>query len=147
MQSRKYSYYFHKIKVGFRLRCPHCELGKMFKGLFQIEETCPYCGVRFERSSGDGIGGVYINVAIAELTSVGGFFLMDALFHPSLVFQLVFWGAYILLFTVFFFRHGKGLWVGVNYLLGGVYADPDYMREYIAPRQPVPKTKSKQENE
>lgn len=135
MRSRKFSYFFHKIRVGAALRCPNCERGRMFKGLFRTEKLCPYCGVRFDRSPGDSIGGVYINVAIAELTSVGGFFLLEALLHPPLIVQFAIWITYILLFTIFFYRHGKGIWIGVNYLLGGIHVDQDYEREYFAPRQ------------
>jgi uncharacterized protein (DUF983 family) len=118
----------------------------MFTGLFHMVKTCPYCGARFERASGDSIGGVYINVALAEFTSMTGFFLSNALFHPPLLLELAFWVTYVLVFCALFYRHGKGLWVGVNYLLGGVYPDPDYEREYIAPKQ-VLATKKPQRNE
>lgn len=135
MQSRKFSYYIHKLRIAAALSCPNCERGKLFKGMFRAEKVCPYCGVRFDRSPGDGVGSVYINVAIAELTSVAGYFLLDFLFHPPLVVQLIIWVSYILLFTLFFYRHGKGLWTGLNYLMGGIYADMDCDREYTAPVQ------------
>jgi len=137
MRSRKFSYIGHKLKVGFTLRCPNCEQGKMFHGLFKMDPVCPYCQSRFERRSGDAVGGVYISVALAELTSVGGFFLVHGLFHPPIMLQLLIWVPYILLFVVLFYRHARGLWTGILFVTGAVYPDPDYERDYIAPNQVV----------
>jgi uncharacterized protein (DUF983 family) len=137
MRSRKFSYIGHKLKVGLTLRCPNCEQGKLFHGLFKMVAVCPYCQSRFERGSGDAVGGVYINVALAELTSVGGFFVVQRLFHPPIMVQLLIWVPYILLFVVFFYRHARGLWTGVLFITGAVYPDPDYERDYIAPNQVV----------
>jgi uncharacterized protein (DUF983 family) len=119
----KIFYYLRKLIVGMLLRCPNCEVGKMFSGLFTIRETCPHCGARFERLQGESIGGTLINLCFAELLSIGGFFVSEALFHPPLIFQLVFWITFNILFTVFFYRHARGMWVAVAYLSGGVYPD------------------------
>lgn len=136
MRSRKFAYALHKLKVSARLRCPECEQGRLFERCFRVfrmKKTCDYCKVRFERTSGDAIGGVYINVALAELTAMGGFFAVHALFAPPIMLQLFFWVPYVLAFCVLGYKPARGLWIGVMYLTGGIYADPDYQREYIAP--------------
>jgi len=120
----------HKLLVGLFLRCPNCEQGRMFSGLFTIRDTCPVCGARFERQQGESIGGTPINLSFAELLSIGGFFISEALFHPPLAFQLVFWVSFNVLFVVFFYRHARGMWVSIAYLSGGVYADPDYESDW-----------------
>jgi hypothetical protein len=51
--------------------------------------------------------------------------------------QLFIWVPYILAFTVLFYRRARGLWVGVMFMTGGVYPDPDYEREYFAPHAPM----------
>ena len=56
---------------------------------------------------------------------VGGFIVSEALFHPPLAFQLIFWVAFNILFVVFFYRHARGIWIAFVYLSGHVYADPD----------------------
>lgn len=122
-----------KLGVGLRLRCPVCEQGRMFTGLFRLHPTCPYCLSRYERGSGDAIGGVYINVALAEITALMGFFTVHTLFSPPIYAQLFIWVPYILVFVLLFYRHARGLWIGVLFLTGAVYPDPDYTREYIAP--------------
>jgi uncharacterized protein (DUF983 family) len=119
----KLRHYIHKLLVGLFLRCPNCEQGRMFTGLFSIRETCPVCSVRFERLQGESVGGTLVNLVFAELLSVGGFIISEALFHPPLAFQLIFWVAFNILFVVFFYRHARGMWVSIAYLSGGVYPD------------------------
>jgi uncharacterized protein (DUF983 family) len=133
MRSRNARYVFHKLGVGLRLRCPNCELGRMFSGLFHMHPTCPYCNARYERGSGDAVGGVYINVALAELTALIGFFAVHEIFDPPILYQVFIWIPYIILFTIFFYRHARGMWVSILFLTGAVYPDPDYTREYVAP--------------
>jgi uncharacterized protein (DUF983 family) len=119
----KLLYAARKLLIGALLRCPNCERGHMFTGLFAIRPTCPVCRARFERRSGESIGGTVLNLVFAELLSVAGYFISEALFHPPLAFQLVFWIAFNILFIVFFYRHARGMWVSVAYLSGGVYPD------------------------
>lgn len=122
-QSKGLFYTIHKLLVGLLLRCPSCEQGRVFRGLFKMEATCSLCGVRYERQDGESIGGMIFNLGLAEVLSVGGYFVSEALFHPSLAIQLIFWGTFNVLFVVLFYRHSRSLWVSLNYLAGGVYAD------------------------
>lgn len=113
----------HKLWLGLRLRCPVCEQGHMFSGLFTLNETCPHCGARFERLSGESIGGTLINLCVAELLSVGGFIITELAFDPPLAFQLIFWVLFNIIFIFLFYRHARGIWISMAYLAGGVYSD------------------------
>ncbi|MBN8619674.1 MAG: DUF983 domain-containing protein [Anaerolineae bacterium] len=121
----KWLHVLHKLWVGLRLRCPNCEQGGMFHGLFKMEPTCPHCGVRFERQSGESIGGTLVNLVLAEMFSMGGFIITQVLFQPSWIFQLIFWVSFNILFVILFYRHARSLWVALVYLAGGVYVDPE----------------------
>jgi len=129
----KIFYTLHKLLVGLRLRCPNCERGHMFHGLFTMDETCPYCGVRYERREGESIGGTMINLACAEVLSMGGYIVTQALFAPPLAFQLTFWVAFNIIFIVLFYRHARGIWASLSFLSGGVYADADTEKEFTGP--------------
>lgn len=118
-------YYLRTLLLGLSLRCPNCGKGKMFHGLFKMEPTCPYCHVRYERLSGESIGGMFINLGLAELLSIGGFFFTQFIFHPPLAFQLIFWTTFNILFVLLFYRHSRALWIAISYLTNGVYADPN----------------------
>ncbi|MBA3872683.1 MAG: DUF983 domain-containing protein [Anaerolineae bacterium] len=123
-------YTVHKLFVGLRLRCPNCEQGHMFHGLFAMDETCPYCGVRYERREGESIGGTMINLVCAEVLSMGGYIITQALFAPSLAFQLTFWVTFNIVFILLFYRHARGIWASLSFLSGNVYPDPDTQKEF-----------------
>ncbi len=117
------SHWLWKLWIGMRLRCPNCERGKMFSGLFRMEPVCSHCGARYERAQGESIGGTLINLVAAEMLSMGGFIITQVLFSPPMLFQLVFWVSFNLIFIVLFYRHARSMWVSVAYLTGGVYPD------------------------
>lgn len=133
MRSQNTRFILHKLKVGLRRRCPECEQGALFKSHFAMHATCAYCQVRFARHSGDTIGGVYINVALAELTAFLGFYILHTLTGIPIIHQLLIWIPYVVIFTLAFYPLARGLWIAVTYLTGGIYADSDYTREYVAP--------------
>jgi len=114
----------HKLRVGATLRCPNCEASRMFTGLFQMRETCLVCSVRFERSSGESLGGMMLNLVVVELLTVGGFFLSYFLLRPADMTPLIaFWLAFDVLLVLAFYRPARGLWVAVAYLTGGLTVD------------------------
>lgn len=116
------------LLTGFTLRCPNCGRGQLFPGrlnLFRMEKTCPNCGVRFERSDGEALGGMMVNLVIAEILAIAGFFISETAFHPPLLTQILVWGGFNILFCVFFYRHARGVWVSIAFLTGGVYKDAE----------------------
>ena len=125
METSNLAHTIHKLWVGLRLRCPNCERGPLFSGFFTMHPTCANCHVRFERSSGESLGGVMINLVLVELVTIGGYFLSEALFHPPLLFQIIFWVTFNILLVLACYRPARGVWVSVAYLTGGVYRDPE----------------------
>ena len=123
------SYVIRKLWVGLRLRCPNCEQGHMFHGLFAMDEKCPHCGARYERLSGESLGGMMINLCTAEVVSMGGYIISQALFAPPLAFQLTFWVAFNIIFILLFYRHARGIWVSTAFLSGSVYPDSEMRQE------------------
>ena len=115
----------HKLRVGASLRCPNCEQGPLFSGFFKMHDTCPVCHVRFERSSGESLGGMMVNLVVAELLTVGGFFLSYILLgSPSNMTPLIiFWLAFDVLFVLGFYRPARGMWVAVTHLTSGLKRD------------------------
>lgn len=134
MRTWSLSQVVHKLWVGTALRCPNCEQGRMFTGLLAMNKQCSVCGVRFERQSGESVGGMYINLGLAELTAIPGFFLIDALFHPPFVPHLLFWLVYTLVFCLLFYRHARGMWVSISYLTGSVKTDEAHEQEKASKR-------------
>lgn len=132
----QWNYYAHKLWVGLNLRCPNCEQGGISDGLLKMRELCPVCGVRFERQSGESVGGMYFNLGIAEMLTIGGFFVVHLLFAPPLVPHLIFWIVFNLGFVLWFYRRARALWIAISYLTGGVQTDDEYQQAHPE-NQPV----------
>jgi hypothetical protein len=48
------------------LRCPECRTGKVFANWFlKMNQTCPSCGLKFEREPGYFLGAMYFSYALA----------------------------------------------------------------------------------
>src|SRR5437899_10038697 len=63
-----------------RLRCPRCFDGKVFRGSFQMNETCPVCGMRFEREQGYFLGAMYASYFLGGGFLTVFYFTLSALF-------------------------------------------------------------------
>src|SRR4051812_12101564 len=47
------------------LRCPTCRQGRLFSGMFQMNDPCPVCGRIFQREEGYFLGAMYFSYALA----------------------------------------------------------------------------------
>jgi uncharacterized protein (DUF983 family) len=103
---------------GLRLRCPQCRRGRMFAVRFTMHQSCPLCGLLFERSSGEITGGMGINAFVSETVVfiVGaalGWFTAVPL-GPLLGGLTLF----AIAFPIAFYRPSRGLWASILYLTG-----------------------------
>lgn len=61
---------------GLRLRCPRCGKGLLFAGWNHLHETCPVCGLEFERRVGDTWFFMYMTTAGLTGSLVVAMFLL-----------------------------------------------------------------------
>src|SRR5262245_17317767 len=54
-----------RLKVIAAGLCPRCRGGRIFRGRLAMNETCPACGLRFERESGYFTGAMYVSYILA----------------------------------------------------------------------------------
>lgn len=102
--------------AGIRLKCPRCGGGPVFFGFFKMHPECPRCHLRFEREQGFFVGAIYLNYGATVAIAVPGFFILDYLTAITLFQQLLWWGAFALLFPLFFFRYSRSLWLSLVYM-------------------------------
>jgi uncharacterized protein (DUF983 family) len=115
------------------LRCPACGYGDLFARGLRLNDTCPYCQSRFERTPGESLGAIYLTGVLTLVALIVGFVILDVLLDADASLFVAFWIICVLVFNLFFYRTARALWIAVSYLNGGVYPDPDYEREYYAP--------------
>lgn len=104
------------------LICPACQRGRMFRSAFRMNIRCPVCQVIFERDSGEITGGMAINVTLTMLIAIIGAAIAFSTDIPVVPLLLVL-SAIIIMFPLWFYRHARGLWVGIIYLTGSMFED------------------------
>lgn len=100
---------------SFRLRCPRCGVGRLFRGPFKMLHNCSECHFRFEREQGYFIGAIYLNYSATVLIAVTGYFVLHNVLGLSLPVQLTLWGTFSTLFPLWSFRYSKSLWLAIDH--------------------------------
>ena len=114
MQERSLSKAF---TTAFRLRCPRCGQGPLFRGAFAMHRDCAVCHLVFEREPGYFVGAIYINYAATAAVAIAGFLTLDAWTPLSVTSQVVLWCIFGVTFPLFFFRYSKSLWLAFDHLV------------------------------
>lgn len=105
------------------LICPACQRGHMFRSRFRMNVRCPVCGVIFERDGGEITGGMAINSLVTCTIVFIGSGLAAIFTQISLLLLFLGIGLFALVFSVWFYRYARGLWVGIIYLTGSMFED------------------------
>ena len=116
------------VDATFLGRCPECRDASMFRNLYALHETCPNCGVRFERDTGSWLGALVMTYGAAVVVLV----LLSLVLIPRYGlfegFGLTLAGAAVVTVLVIY-RPAKGWWVWWMWAAGFVYRDGERSRD------------------
>lgn len=96
---------------AWRLRCPVCKEGKVFKGWFGMLERCPVCHVRLEREEGYFLGSIYFNYGTTALWTMGMYIFFRFLIGIPDRYLIPCLAAFTILFPLYFFRYARASWM------------------------------------
>jgi len=99
-------------------RCPRCHKGRMFRGMFAMNDPCPVCGLLYQREEGYFLGAMYVSYALGGVLVAIAFFTASAFWpevHP-LVLCLWLFAGYIPLMPVLF-RYSRVIYMHLDYLV------------------------------
>jgi uncharacterized protein (DUF983 family) len=105
------------IGSAARLKCPRCGVGGLYRRPFSMHDSCPHCGLKFEREQGYFVGAIYVNYAATVAIAVPGFFILDAFTSITINQQLALWIPFAVIFPLIFFHHSRSLWLFLDHLL------------------------------
>lgn len=98
-------------------RCPYCGGTHIYDGYFGLRESCPTCGVRFEREDGYFLGAYALNLVVAEFLGLGLAILLifkTDLRHLDLIWQEAIAVALAVTFPVLFFPWSRTVWIAID---------------------------------
>jgi uncharacterized protein (DUF983 family) len=113
----------HILRCGFRLTCPACGYGRMFRSRWTMNLRCPVCGIIFERDAGEVTGGMWINATVTSTLGVFAALYFAFFTHISVVLLIGALAICTVAFGLLFYRHARGLWVSILYLTGSIDED------------------------
>lgn len=101
---------------GLVKRCARCGSGGLFTTWTKMVDTCPRCGMRFEREEGYWVGAMTVNIVVTEIWFVIFLVIGILLTWPELpVLPLVGIGVVVNgLFPVFFYPFSKTVWLAID---------------------------------
>ena len=106
---------------GFKLRCPCCGHGHLFKTTFRLNVRCQACNERFEREPGQWFGAIYVNFALSSALAVTGYLITNSWFSMTTQQQLSIGIPVTALGPLLFFRVSRGLWLSIIFFGEGLY--------------------------
>lgn len=105
------------IGRAFRLKCPACGRGSLYRGFLAMNQSCPECGSSFKREDGFYLGAIYLNYG---LTAVLVTILFPALvLSYTLTSKQALWVCFavVIIFPLSLFRHARSLWLAFDHYL------------------------------
>ena len=102
---------------AFRLRCPICGHGRMFRRWFKLRDRCEHCAFRFDRNEPDYFIGAYtINLIVAELMVVAGMVIVMFATWPDVPWDSLTWWmvGFMIPAPMFTYPFSKSVWLAVD---------------------------------
>jgi uncharacterized protein (DUF983 family) len=99
---------------AFRLRCPWCGAGEMFRGLLAMNERCSGCGLRFEREPGYFLGSIYLNYGLAVVVAIALHFVLADALEESATAEFAVIAPVATAVGLLFFRWARALWLAFD---------------------------------
>ena len=115
------------VDIIFRsllLRCPACGRASIVSAPFRIRQSCPSCGVSFNREEGFFVGAILANVVATEGVIVLAYVVAITIGHDidrSVITVLL---VIAVTFPLAFYHHSWGLWLGLDHLIESLPKHP-----------------------
>jgi uncharacterized protein (DUF983 family) len=98
--------------AALKQRCSRCREGRIFRGSVTMNESCPVCGLRFEREQGYFMGAMYFSYPLS-VPILGLLILIGYLLLPNLRIEFTIGLATVayLPFVPLVFRYSRVFWI------------------------------------
>ncbi len=115
-----------------RLRCSHCRKGPVYKSWGRMNETCPHCGIHFEREQGYWMMSVFIGY-VMYFVILGPLSLVLYLQQTPFITLMFLDGVLIFLLALPIFIYARVIWLYIDELLDPRTEEPANPPDFLTP--------------
>jgi uncharacterized protein (DUF983 family) len=101
---------------GFRLRCPSCGQGQLFRQFLKVSDHCPVCREELHHQRADDAP-AYFTIAIVGHIVIGGVLWLERAYAPATWVHAVIWLPLTLILSLWLLPRVKGALVGLQWAL------------------------------
>jgi uncharacterized protein (DUF983 family) len=101
--------------LGTCLKCPACRKGRIYEGMFKMNQQCPQCGLTFEPGEGDFLGAMVLSYCATALVVMVGIAAIEFVTSLDAMTHVYIWCTFTALFIPLTYRNFKGMYAGILY--------------------------------
>lgn len=98
--------------------CPNCGRGRLWRGLFGVQQQCSHCGLVFESKPGDFTGASVLSYSVTTAAALISTFAFYFLAEPPLMTLMIFGLSVTVIVAVITYQPLKGLWIAFQVQVG-----------------------------
>jgi uncharacterized protein (DUF983 family) len=102
---------------GFRMRCPHCGMGRLFGRFLKVVDRCSVCGEDFSHQRADDFP-AYIVIFVVGHTMVPAALAVEFEYAPPMWLDFAIWLPLMIISALALLQPTKGAIVGLQWQLG-----------------------------
>jgi uncharacterized protein (DUF983 family) len=97
-------------------KCPRCEKGKMFRGIFKMNQYCAHCQLKFDREEGYYSMAIVVANFLYAMITAPTLLAMTTLNEPLWNIILVL-GGFSILAVPLIFRYARTIWLHFDFMI------------------------------
>jgi uncharacterized protein (DUF983 family) len=105
-----------RLAAIWHRRCPHCLRGPVFDGLISMRETCPVCGITYEREHGFFMTSIFFGYVLGFLALLPAIIILLAL-GATLVWYIIVPSLLLVALAPLLLRYSRVLWMHADELM------------------------------
>jgi uncharacterized protein (DUF983 family) len=109
-----------RLVAILRCRCPRCLEGRIWRGMFSMNDPCPVCGLRFEREAGYWTGAMVASYALGIPVLAVIVLVAWLATGRELVTALIVGDVLFLAVVPFIWRYSRVVWLHLDWLIDPV---------------------------
>jgi uncharacterized protein (DUF983 family) len=100
--------------------CPGCKAGRVFRGFYSMNKTCPSCGLRFEREPGYFLGAMVFGYVLGAASTIPTIVIAVFVYRAPIPAAIGIACGQVIVLNPFLFKYCRLAWLWMDRHISGV---------------------------